>query len=161
MPGCALGYAASLGVADTVRYWGALAICCTLRVVLKRRLGEKKSLEASPLLSAVGVVLSGAVLMAVRGFSVEKLMLSVGEAAVSLCVGVIFRRSVFLAGTKSKVTALSAQDKAFLVCSVCLLFLCASGYTVMGISPARVVAFVTVMFVASFKGAAFASGAGE
>ena len=160
VPGCALGYAATLGTADTVRYWGALAFCSTLRVLLKRRLGEKKSHRVSPLLSASGVLLSGAVLMAVRGFSTEKLLLAIGEAAASLCVGVIFRRSVFLATTKSRVTALSAQDKAFLVCTVCLLLLCASGYTVMGISPARVVAFVAVMFVASFRGAAFASGTG-
>lgn len=160
VPGCALGYAAALGFSDTLRYWGALAFCGTLRAVLKRRLGEKKSSKASPLISAVGVLLSGVVLLVVRGFSIEKLLLTLGEAAVSLCIGVIFRRSVFLAATKSRVTALSSQDKAFLTCSICLLFLCASGYTVMGISPARVASFVAVVFVASFAGAAVACGAG-
>lgn len=160
LPGCAVGYAAVLGFSDTLRYWGALAFCGTLRAVLKGRVGEKSSNRVSPLISSAGVLLSGTVLLIVSGFSAQGLILIIGESVVSFCSGVMFRRSVFLAGTKSRVTALSFQDKAFLVCSICLLLLCASGYTAMGIAPARVLCFVVLMLVASFKGAAFASSAG-
>ena len=160
IPGCALGYAASLGNADMLRYWGAVALGGALRVAVTKKLGKRKGAELSPVISAASVLISGAVLLAVRGFGTEKLLLLAGEAAVSLCTGIFFRKAFFLVTVKSKAGTVSVQDKIFLVCSVCLLLLCASGFTVVGISPARILSFIAVMFLASFKGAAFASAAG-
>lgn len=160
IPGCALGYAASLGTADMLRYWGAVALSSTLRAVFRRKLGENKSASLSPAFSAIGVLAGGALLLAFKGFSVEKILLLAGETAVSVCAGIIFRRSFFLVTVKSKADTVSVQDKTFLVCGTGLLMLCASGFTVMGISPSRVLSFMAVMLLASYKGAAFASAAG-
>ena len=134
IPGCALGYAASLGTVDMLRYWGTVAVGGVLRVSVAKRLGDKKSQELSCVFSAVGVLVSGAVLFAVRGFSVEKALLLAGETVASLCTGVFFRRSFFLVTVKNKAGTVSVQDKILLVCSACLLLLCASGFTVVGIS---------------------------
>ena len=160
LPGCALGYGASLGNGDMLRYWGALAVGSALRVVLRRKLGEKKSHRLAPVLSALSVLMSGAVQRAFDGFSAEKTALLFGEAAVALCAGVFMSRSMVLLSVKNKMSAMSVQDKVFLSCSAGLFLLCASGFTVMGISVSRIAAFMAVMLLASYKGAGFGSAAG-
>jgi len=160
IPGCALGYSASLGTSGGLRYWAALFICGALRVVLRRRFGEKKAYSSGYIVSAVGVALSGVLECAFKGFSLEKIILLCGETAVSLCVGVFFRKSLSLISVKIKINALSVSDKVFLVGSICLFLLCASGFTVMGISGIRVVAFMAVMFFACFRGGAYGSMTG-
>ncbi len=160
IPGCALGYAASLGNADMLRYWGAIALSGVIRVILHKKSGKEKSLQLAPFISASGVLVSGAVLLAVKGFGAEDLPVLAGEAVISLCSGVFFRRAFFLMAIKNKAGTSSVQDRIILVCSVGIFLLCASGFTVMGISLARVLVYMTVMLVASYRGACIASAAG-
>lgn len=160
IPGCALGYATSLGTADALRYWGAIALSGTLRVILHRKKGSKKAEFLSPAISASGVFLSGIILLFVRGITLGGALLLSGEAAVCVCAGVFFKRTVFLSGVKSNAVTMSLQDKIFVVCSACLLLLCASGFTVMGVSAVRILSFMLVMFAASYKGPAFGCASG-
>ena len=160
IPGCALGYAASLGTADALRYWGALTLGGTLRVIMHRRLGAKKAEELSALFSAVGVFMSGVVLAVLRGFSAERMLILAGEAAVGAGSCLFFGRTVFLFRVKVRADSMAVQDKISAVCSVCLLLLCASGFTVMGISAVRIFSFMLIMFVAFYKGSAYGCAAG-
>lgn len=159
-PGCAFGYATSLGTADALRYWGALTLGGTLRVIIHRRVGEKRAAELSPLFSAVGVFLSGIVLAVLRGFSAEGLILLAGEAAVCAGSCFFFGRTAVLLRLKIRADSMAVQDKIFAVCSVCILLLCASGFTVMGISAARIFSYMLIMFISFNKGAPYGCAAG-
>lgn len=160
IPGSALGYAASLGRADMLRYWLALLIGGTLRVLLHTRSGEKRSEALSPALSAVGILLSGAVALVLKGFSAEEVLLLVSEAAVSFCMGIFFRRASALLGVKRGSGRMNAADKSVLICCTGVFLLCASGYTVTEISPVRILSFLAVMLACFYKGAPFGCAAG-
>ncbi len=153
--GSALGYFIALPWQKALRYCGGLALCCVLRLVIKKRLPflEKKPLLA--LFASVSTLLSGAVYYAFKGFTLSFALLLAAEGVLAFCACLLFIKALLSPLFNAAVGDLKAKESVFLVCSLCLFVLCASGFTVKGISAGRIAGFAIVMFFGFYKGTSF------
>lgn len=152
--GSAVGYFLALSWQNALRYTLALFITAIFRLFLHRRFPLVEGGIANQIISFSALLCSGLTVMLFNGFTWGTALMLVLESALGLCSSYFFSRAfktpVFNIGIKN----LAAKDSISLVLSLCIFLLCMSGFTVEGISPARILSCLVVMFAALYKGSA-------
>lgn len=152
------GYFIAFDWKTALRCSAALVLCAVLRFLLERRLPAL--LLKGYTLALVGFLSSFLPTVVFAAFGEEKLvsvLFGFCEAVIAFCSVCLFVRSARTGIAKTGIANLSVQDLAGVGLCLCVLLLCASGFSLGPIVPARIFAVLLVLFAAHYKGAAVAS----
>lgn len=150
--GGALGLFASLPWPDALSRTLALVVIGAFRLTIERRFVSLRRSIVLPAAAACAVLSCGLGALAFRGLSFGAAALLLGEAAAAGLCCALFLRALQAPVRTLGFGDLGASDSAVLGLCGCLLLLCASGYTLFGLSPARIVACFCVLVFAGFEG---------
>lgn len=147
-----VGYFISQAPLQALKYVLSCALVCFIRLFLNKR---KKHLDTDKFncLSVFFCLLaSGLVFLAFSEFNVTALFILLCESLLGLCATVFFTISLRTPLMKTAISSLPVKDTASTVISMGILLMCMSGFNIEGLSPARILAAVLVMFLSLYKG---------
>lgn len=150
--GGSVGYFLALPWQAALKYCSALVITAFFRLFLQRRFRSIDGGIANQVVCFSALACSGLLYLLYDGFTFYSVTMLVVEAALGLCSSIFFQRSFRTPVMNIGITKLGAKDSVSLVMSLCIFLLCMSGFTVEGISPARILSCLAVMFAALYKG---------
>ena len=150
--GSSLGYLLTLPVMSALKYVVALGITAFFRLFLHRRFRNIEGGTANYIIALCSVLCSGLVFMLFTRFSLKPFLMLCLEAVLAMCSSVFFLRASKSPVRNTGISGLNVKDTVSLGISLCLFLMCLSGFTVEGISPARIPAAMLVMFAAVYKG---------
>lgn len=156
----AIGYFLSKSWQTAIRYTAGSFLMCFVKLVLNRWFSHKDSLRINCIASFLCQAVTGTVFIAITGFNYINLFMVLCESFLSLCACVFFIRFAKTPVFKTGISALSVKDSVSLVLSLCIFLMCMSGFSIEGLSPARILSCIAVMFVSFYKGTAAGSVAG-
>lgn len=153
-----LGYFLSMPWQSALKYTIISALMCLVRLFAFRRMKESNTLCYISSLVSVAVV--GIAFTAVTGFNYVKLFMVICESLLSLCASVFFTRSLSTPILRTGISTLNLKDSTGLVLSLCIFLMSMSGFSIEGLSPARIFSCIVLMFMSFYKGSSAGSVAG-
>ena len=153
-----LGYFLSKPWQTALRYTLISALMCLIRLFAFRRMKESSTL--SYISSFVSVALVGIIYTAITDFNYISLFMVICESLLSLCASVFFTRSFRTPVLRTGISSLNLKDSTSLVLSLCIFLMCMSGFSIEGLSPARIFSCLVLMFLSFYKGSSAGSVAG-
>lgn len=156
----ALGYFLSKNWQSAVRYTAASFLMCLVRLLINRRFPQKDFGRINYAASFLCTGVTGIVYISISGFNYINLFMVLCESFLSLCACIFFIRSRKTPVFKTGISALGVKDSACLVLSLCIFLMCMSGFSIEGLSPARILSCLALMFISFYKGSAAGSVAG-
>lgn len=158
--GSVVGYFLAVPWQTALRYTMALGITALFRLFLHRRFGSVDGGTANQVVAFCSLFCSGLIFLLLGDFGFYSALIVLTEAALGLCASAFFLRAFKTPVFNIGISNLTAKDSLSLVLSLCIFLLCMSGFTVEGVSPARIIACLVVMFAAIYKGSAAGSVTG-
>ena len=150
--GSSLGCFVALGWKSALKYTCSLLLVSVFRLVIEKRFNESRREIVNPIVAFSSILSCSLVYLALTDISLSALAVAFCESVLTLFSTYFFIRSfrtpIFSIGLGN----IGAQDAAGIVLSLCILLLCASGFTFGHISPARIIACFGVLFAADYKG---------
>ncbi len=147
-----VGYFISRSPLQALKYVLACALVCLVRLFLNKR---KKHLDTDKF-NCVSVflclLLSGLIFLAFSGMNITAVFLLICESLLGLCSTVFFTLSLRTPSIKTGIANLPIKNTASTVISMGILLMCMSGFNIEGLSPARILSAVFVMFLSLYKG---------
>lgn len=153
-----LGYFLSKPWQTALKYTLISALMCLIRLFAYRRMKESKLL--SYISSFISVALVGVIYIAATDFNYISLFMVICESLLSLCASVFFTRSFRTPILRTPISTLNLKDSTSLVLSLCIFLMCMSGFSIEGLSPARIFSCLVLMFLSFYKGSSAGSIAG-
>ncbi len=153
-----LGYFLSKPWQIALKYTAISALMCLIRLFAFRRMKESNTL--SYISSLICVALVGIVYTAVTDFNYISIFMLLCEGMLSLCASIFFTRSFRTPVLKTGISTLNLKDSTSLVLSLCIFLMCMSGFSIEGLSPARIFSCLVLMFLSFYKGSSAGSVAG-
>ncbi len=154
--GSAVGYFIALSWQNALKYAAALSITVLFRLFLHKKFPAVDGGTANFVISFCSLFCSGLALMLFTDFGFTSFILLFLEASLGFCSSIFFLRAFRTPVMSMGINRLNAKDSVSLVLSLCIFLLCMSGFTIEGVSPARILSCLVVMFASLYKG----SGAG-
>lgn len=158
--GSVVGYFLAVPWQAALKYTVALSITALFRFFLRRHFSSVDGGVANQIVTFCSLFCSGLVFLAFGDFGFYSSLIVFTEAALGMCASVFFLRTYKTPVFNIGISNLAAKDSLSLVLSLCIFLLCMSGFTVEGVSPARIIACLVVMFAAIYKGSAAGSVTG-
>ena len=155
-----LGYFLSKPWQTALRYTLASGVLCLIRLLILRRFQHKDTDRLRYIICLLCSLSAGLIFAAVSDFNYIRLLMVISESLLSLCANVFFIRSFKTPVWKTGLSSLSIKDSSSLVLSVCVFIMCMSGFSIEGLSPARILACLALMFLSFYKGSAVGSPVG-
>lgn len=153
-----LGYFLSKPWQSALKYTVISAIICLVRLFAFRRMKESNTLFY--IVSFVSVAVTGILYISITDFNYISLFMILCESLLSLCASVFFIRSFRTPVLRTGISSLNLKDSTSLVLSICIFLMCMSGFSIEGLSPARIFACLVLMFLSFYKGSGAGSVAG-
>lgn len=152
-----LGYFLSKPWQIALRYTLSSGVLCLVRLFIARRLRHKDTPKLRYIICFVCSLSVGLIFTAFSEFNYIRVLMVLSESLLSLCASVFFIRSFKTPVWKTGLSSLSIKDSSSLVLSVCVFIMCMSGFSIEGLSPARISACIALMFLSFYKGSAVGS----
>lgn len=156
----AIGYFLSKSWQTATRYTVVSFLMCLVRLLISRRFPHKDYGRINYIAAFLCSGVTGILYIAITGFNYVSLFMVLCASFLSLCASVFFIRSAKTPVFKTGISALSVKDSSSLVLSLCIFLMCMSGFSIEGLSPARILSCLGVMFISFYKGTAAGSVAG-
>ena len=153
-----LGYFLSKPWQSALKYTVISAVICLLRLFAFRRM--KESSAYFYITSFLSVAVTGTIYISITDFNYISLFMVICESLMSLCASVFFIRSFRTPVLRTGITSLNLKDSTSLVLSLCIFLMCMSGFSIEGLSPARIFSCLVLMFISFYKGSGAGSVAG-
>ena len=154
------GYFLSKPWQIALRYTLSSALMCIIRLFMAKKMMHKDMSRAKYFSAFACCAVSGLIFTAFSDFNYISIFMVLCESFLSLCACVFFTRSFRTPVLKTGISSLNAKDSVSLVLSLCVFLMCMSGFSVEGLSPARIFSCIALMFLAFYKGSAAGSVAG-
>lgn len=158
--GSALGCFTNLGLGQAVRYTAAIFLTCLFRLIK----GRYFSFVEDGYINGILALCSNLVTGLVHHFVTEGEFMGVFsvaiESAVAFGTAMLFIKSFKTPVVRIGIESLSVRDSLCLGSSLCIFLVCASGFTIEGLSPGRILAFLAILFVSVYKGVSGAAVVG-
>lgn len=151
--GSTLGSFIALPWRYALKVTASLFITVLCRVFIHRFFPSSEGGTAGKLSAFFSVLVPGAAFMLFTSVTFTDSLAVLTEAALSLCATVFFIRAIRTPVMNTGIRNLQVKDSVSLVLSLCIFIMCMSGFTVEGVSPARILSAAAVMFMALYKGA--------
>jgi stage II sporulation protein E len=155
-----LGYFLSKNWQSALRYTISSFLICLVRLFINRRLAHKDFGKVNYISSFLCPAITGIIFISTTTFNYINLFMVICESCLSLCACIFFIRTRKTPVFKTGISALGVKDSASLVLSLCIFLMCMSGFSIEGLSPARILSCIALMFISFYKGSAAGSVAG-
>ena len=152
-----LGYFLSKPWQIALKYSLSSALMCLIRLFITRKLYDKDSPKLRYIICLVCSLSVGLIFTAFSEFNYVRVFMVLSESLLSLCASLFFIRSFKTPVWKTGLASLSIKDSSSLVLSVCVFIMCMSGFSIEGLSPARIISCLALMFLSFYKGSAVGS----
>ncbi len=152
--GSALGSFIALPWRYALKVTVSLFITVMCRIFIHRFFPSSEGGTANKLSAFFSILFSGVAFMLFTSVSFTDSLMVLTEASLSFCACVFFLRAIRTPVMNTGLRNLQIKDSVSLVLSLCIFLMCMSGFTVEGVSPARILSAAAVMFMALYKGAA-------
>ena len=149
--GGAVGYL-SLGSTSAMRYIAALVAVCGIRWTLNDLKNIKNHPLFAPLIAGIPVLATGLAILSITGLTVRIAAIGLGEALLAAGGAYFMTDTVKLQSGKKTLAALTQQELASVVLTLCLLLLSFDSFRIGGFSPGRALAVLGILFAARFGG---------
>lgn len=149
--GC-LGYFISQPWQYALKYTCSCAIICLVRLVINKKLPHLDKSKLNYFASFFSVFVPGIIFLAFYDLSFTSVFLLLCESALSLCATVFFIRSLKPPVFRTGIACLGIKDKTSIIVSLGIFLMCMSGFSIEGLSPARICAALIVMCLSFYKG---------
>ncbi len=149
-----IGYFFSKGLSTALKYTVAMAVVCAFKLIVHKRFSSNGKRD---FLSFVAFVISfgvGAVELFVTGFELYTFFLCILQGVLSFCATMFFIKSYKIPLGRIGISNLGAKEGTCLFLSGAVFLMCASYFTLEGISLGRVLAIAIILFVSLYKGSA-------
>lgn len=158
--GSVAGYLSSFTVELTVRYLLCLGFISLVRLLIHKRIQKLERGNFLCWLSLFSVGAAALVEKTVTDGDLVEILLACLEGAIALCSAWFYHKSFRLPLKRTGFFNLPAGDRLCLGISVFTLVMCASGISVEGFSPARLLCIVLLCFASYCKGVPAGSALG-
>ena len=152
-----LGYFLSKPWQLALKYTIASGLMCLIRLLISRRFSHRDMPKLRYVICFLCALTVGLVFTAFSDFNYIRVLMVLSEGLLSLCASVFFIRSFKTPVWKTGLSSLSIKDSSSLVLSVCVFIMCMSGFSIEGLSPARILSCLALMFLSFYKGSAAGS----
>lgn len=156
----AFGYFLALPWRDALKYTGVLAFCSLIRLIIHKKSPVLKPGTAYCLIPFCSLLAVNIATLFFISFDFYTVLIALCEALSSAVSSAFLIKSFRIPFGKISITDLSAKDKLCLMGCFCVTLMSASGFEVQGISPARILVSVFVMFISFYKGPSVACAIG-
>ncbi|MBQ8502991.1 MAG: SpoIIE family protein phosphatase [Clostridia bacterium] len=158
--GSAVGYFLALPWQAALKYTLALSVTALFRLFIHKKFPSIDGSAANYVAAFCSLLSAGLTVMLFTGFSFQNVVMLILESALGFCSSIFFLRAFNTPVMSVGIGSLHAKDSVSLVLSLCIFLLCMSGFTIEGISPARIFSCLAVMFASLYKGSAAGSVTG-
>jgi stage II sporulation protein E len=155
-----LGYFLSKNWQSALKYTISSFLICLVRLFINRRLAHKDFGKVNYISSFLCPAITSIIFISTTTFNYINLFMVICESCLSLCACIFFIRTRKTPVFKTGISALGVKDSASLVLSLCIFLMCMSGFSIEGLSPARILSCIALMFISFYKGSAAGSVAG-
>lgn len=152
-----LGYFLSKPWQIALKYTLASGVLCLIRLLILRRFQHKDSDRLRYIICFLCSISAGLAFAAFSDLNYIRVLMALSESLLSLCGAVFFIRSFKTPVWKTGLSSLSIKDSSSLVLSACVFIMCMSGFSIEGLSPARILTCLALMFLSFYKGSAVGS----
>lgn len=151
-----MGYFISVSWQNALRYTFSCSLICLVRLIINKRFPHLD--KSSWIYTGVffSMLLPGIIFQSFSSINFTAIFLLLCESLLSVCGTVFFMRAFRTPVAKTGITSLGIKDKACLVISSGIFLMCMSGFTIEGLSPARILSALLIMLLCLYSG----SGAG-
>lgn len=156
----AVGYFISSPWKRALKYTVICSLCCLIRLLVHKRLAHREGTLQACLTAFFPMMAVGTAYAALSGITVTAVLMCLCESLLSACACIFFCRSMKTPIFSLGINGISAKDTTGLLLSLGIFLMSMSGFTLEGISPARILASLAVMFFALYKGSAAGCVAG-
>ena len=153
-----LGYFLSKPWQLALKYTVISAVICLVRLFAFRRMKESSTFFY--ITSFLSTAVTGTIYISITDFNYISLFMVICESLMSLCASVFFIRSFRTPVFRTGISSLNLKDSTSLVLSLCIFLMCMSGFSIEGLSPARILSCLVLMFLSFYKGSGAGSVAG-
>ncbi len=150
--GSALGYFIALPWQFALKYTAALSVTVLFRLFVHRCFPKIDGSTANYIMAFFSLFSAGMVTLLFSEYTFMNTALVILESVLGVCSCTFFLRAFKTPVFNTGISHLQAKDSISLVLSLCIFLLCMSGFTLEGVSPARILSCLTVMFAALYKG---------
>ena len=149
--GTAIGYL-SLGSTSAMRYIAALVAVCGIRWTLNDLKNIKTHPLFTPLIGGIPVLATGLAVLSMTGLTVRIAAIGLGESLLAAGGAYFMGEGVRIQREKKSLTALTQQELASVVLTLCLFLLALDIFRVGSFSLGRALAVLGILFAARFGG---------
>lgn len=147
-----LGYFISHPWQSALKYTLCCALICVLRLIINKRFRYLDNLKTNCIGAFFCVLFPGIIFLSLQGITFSGVFMLLCESLLSLCATIFFIRSSKIPFMRTGLSSLGIKDITSLVISLCIFLMCMSGFSIEGISPARIFSAIAVMFFSLYKG---------
>lgn len=147
-----VGYFISQSPLQALRYVLSSALICLIRLFLNKRKKHLDTDKFNCISAFLCLLTSGLAFLFFSGFNIAALFLLICESLLGLCATVFFTISLRTPFMKTGINSLPIKDTAATVISMGILLMCMSGFSIEGVSPARILSAVLIMLLSLYKG---------
>ncbi len=155
-----LGYFISQPWQSAVKYTLSSALICLFRLIINKRFFHLDKSKWNCIGAFLSVLIPGIVFLAFSGINISSVFILLCESLLSLCGAVFFIRSFRTPVMRTGITSLGIKDKASIIISLGIFLMCMSGFSIEGLSPARIFSGLLIMFLSLYKGSSAGSVGG-
>ncbi len=149
-----MGYFLSLPWQGAVKYIICSGLICCVRLVINKRFFRLDKGKINYISSFFCLAVPGIIFLFFSDFNLTALFMVLCEGLLALCATVFFIRSFKTPVMKIGIASLGIKDSTCIVISLGIFLMCMSGFNVEGVSPARIISGLLIMFLSLYKGSA-------
>lgn len=149
--GC-LGYFISHPWQYALKYTVSCAVICLIRLIINKKLPHLDKGKFNCIASFCSLFIPGIIFLTFYNLSFINVLILLCESALSLCATVFFIRSFKPPVWRTGISSLGIKDKTSIILSLGIFLMCMSGFSIEGLSPARICAGLIIMCLSFYKG---------
>lgn len=157
--GAAIGYL-TLGGTSAMRYIASVVAVCGIRWTLNELKSIKSHPMFVPLIAALPVAATGLAILSAVGLTVRIAAICLGESLLAAGGAYFMNQAASTLSKRKSVSALSQQELASVILTVCLFLLALDVFRIGSFSVGRMLAVLGILFAARFGGVTGGSVAG-
>ncbi|MBQ7294761.1 MAG: SpoIIE family protein phosphatase [Clostridia bacterium] len=155
-----LGYFISQPWQGALKYTFSCAAICILRLIINKRFHHLDKGKVNYIGAFLCIFIPGIIFLAFSGINFTSVFMLICESLLAFCASLFFIRSFKTPVMRIGISSLSIKDSTSIVISIGIFLMCMSGFNIEGLSPARILSSILIMFLSLYKGSSLGAVGG-
>lgn len=155
-----LGYFVSQPWQGALKYTFSCALICLFRLIITKRFYHLDKTKVNYIGAFLCILIPGMIFLAFSGINFTSVFMLLCEGLLAFCATLFFIRSFKTPVMRIGIASLGIKDSTSIVISMGIFLMCMSGFNIEGLSPARILSGILVMFLSLYKGSSLGAVGG-